>query len=103
VIKKFGGIKESGGSSPRQGPLAYGGGVQATVHRFDAATRSGTVVTDSGILLPFDADAFAGSHLRHVRTGQRLTVVVEGDDADARVVALSLGTVGRPPARPSRP
>lgn len=77
--------------------------MQATVHRFDAATRSGTVVTDSGLLLPFDAEAFAASSLRHVRTGQRLTVRVEGDDTDARVVAMSLGTVGRPPARPSRP
>jgi 2-phospho-L-lactate guanylyltransferase len=77
--------------------------VQATVHRFDAATRSGTVVTDAGVLLPFDAQAFATSALRHVRTGQRLTVVVEGADANARVVAMSLGTVGRPPARPSRP
>jgi 2-phospho-L-lactate guanylyltransferase len=77
--------------------------VQATVHRFDAATRSGTVVTDGGVLLPFDAEAFATSSLRHVRTGQRLTVVVDGEDAQARVVAMSLGTVGRPPARPSRP
>jgi 2-phospho-L-lactate guanylyltransferase len=77
--------------------------MQATVHRFDAATRSGTVVTDEGLLLPFDAGAFATSRLRHVRTGQRLTVVVEGDDLDAHVVAMSLGTVGTPPARPSRP
>ena len=77
--------------------------MQATVHRFDAATRSGTVLTDAGVLLPFDAEAFGTSSLRHVRTGERLTVVVEGDDADARVVAMSLGTVGRAPARPSRP
>jgi 2-phospho-L-lactate guanylyltransferase len=77
--------------------------VQATVHRFDAATRSGTVLTDAGVLLPFDADAFATSRLRHVRTGQRLTVVVDGVEAEARVVTMSLGTVGRPPARPSRP
>ena len=77
--------------------------MQATVHRFDPATRSGTVVTDSGVLLPFDAEAFGGSRLRHVRTGQRLTVVVEGTGAGARVVTMSLGTVGLPPARPSRP
>jgi hypothetical protein len=60
-------------------------------------------VTDSGLLLPFDAEAFATSRLRHVRTGQRLTVLVEGNETRARVVAMSLGTVGRPPARPSRP
>jgi hypothetical protein len=81
----------------------YRGRVQATVHRFDAATRSGTVLTDAGVLLSFDADAFATSSLRHIRTGQRLTVRVEGTDAAARVVAMTLGTVGRPPARPSRP
>jgi 2-phospho-L-lactate guanylyltransferase len=77
--------------------------VQATLHRFDAATRSGTVVTDDGLLVPFDAEAFSGSRLRHIRTGQRLTVVVEGSGAEARIVAMSLGTVGLPPARPSRP
>jgi 2-phospho-L-lactate guanylyltransferase len=77
--------------------------VQATVHRFDPTTRSGSVVTDDGLLVPFDADAFGKSRLRHVRTGQRLTVVVEGAGPDARVVAMSLGTVGVPPARPSRP
>jgi hypothetical protein len=77
--------------------------VQATVHRFDAATRSGSVVTDDGLLVPFDGDVFGESRLRHVRTGQRLTVVVEGAGPEARVVAMSLGTVGRPPARPSRP
>jgi 2-phospho-L-lactate guanylyltransferase len=77
--------------------------MQATVHRFDAATRTGTVVTDAGVLLPFDAGAFATSRLRHVRTGQRLTVVLAGEDPDVHVVAMSLGTVGTPPARPSRP
>jgi hypothetical protein len=77
--------------------------VQATVHRFDPGTRSGSVVTDDGLLLPFDAEAFGGSRLRHVRTGQRLTVVTDGVGREARVVAMSLGTVGLPPARPSHP
>ncbi len=77
--------------------------MQATVHRFDPATRSGSVVTDAGVVLPFDEEAFAAGPLRHVRTGQRLTVVVEGEEADARVVALSLESVGRIASRPSRP
>ena len=77
--------------------------VQATVHRFDPATRAGSVVTDAGEVLPFDAEAFAGSNLRHVRTGQRLTVTVAGDGADTRVLSMALGTVGRPPRRISRP
>ncbi len=77
--------------------------MQGTVHRFDPATGNGSVVTDAGVVLPFDAEAFAGSGLRHVRTGQRLTVVVEGSDADAHVVALRLETVGRITQPPSRP
>jgi len=77
--------------------------VQATVHRFDPTTGAGTVLTDDGFVLPFDAEAFAGSRLRHLRTGQRLTVDVAGEGPDAVVVRLALGTVGLPPARPSRP
>ncbi len=77
--------------------------MQATVHRFDPETRSGSVVTDAGVVLPFDADAFATGSLRHVRTGQRLTVDVEGAGAAARVVGIRLETVGRVPQRPSRP
>ena len=77
--------------------------MQATVHRFDPATGAGTVVTDQGLVLPFDPEAFAASRLRHLRTGQRLTVDVAGEGPDAAVVALALGTVGLPPARPSRP
>jgi cold shock CspA family protein len=77
--------------------------MQATVHRFDAGTGQGSVVTDEGLLLPFDATAFDASRLRHLRTGQRLTVEVAGAGPDAVVVALALGTVGRSPARPSRP
>ncbi len=77
--------------------------MQATVHRFDATTGTGSVITDAGLVLPFDRPTFDGSRLRHLRVGQRLSVRVEGDGPDAVVVALTLGTVGRPPARPSRP
>jgi cold shock CspA family protein len=77
--------------------------VQATVHRFDPTTGAGTVLTDDGFVLPFYPEAFAGSRLRHLRTGQRLTVDVAGEGPDAVVVRLALGTVGLPPARPSRP
>jgi hypothetical protein len=77
--------------------------VQATVHRFDPATGEGSVITDAGEVLPFDAQAFAGSRLRHVRLGQRLTVTVTGEGADIRVAELALGTVGLPPRRISRP
>ena len=73
------------------------------MHRFDPETGVGSVITDAGLVLPFGADAFASSRLRHVRTGQRLTVEVAGEGEDAAVVALALGTVGLAPRRPSRP
>ncbi len=64
--------------------------MQATVYRFDPETGSGSVLTDSGDVLPFDASALAHSGLRHLRPGQRLTAEREGD----RVIALTLGTIG---------
>jgi cold shock CspA family protein len=74
--------------------------VQATVHRFDAATGSGALVTDAGVLLPFDETAFATSGLRHLRGGQRLTLSL---DAAGVVVGLRLESVARLPGTTSRP
>jgi 2-phospho-L-lactate guanylyltransferase len=66
--------------------------VQATSYRYDADTRTGSVVADDGVVLPFDAAALDASGLRHLRPGQRLTVRL--DPAGRRVVALALGTIG---------
>jgi hypothetical protein len=77
--------------------------VQATVHRFDPATGSGSVLTDTGVVLPFGPKAFAASRLRLLRSGQRLTVVVTGEGARAVVTTMRLETVGLVPPRPSRP
>ena len=74
--------------------------MQATVHRFDVATGSGALVTDAGVLLPFDEAAFASSGLRHLRGGQRLTVSL---DDTGTVVGLRLETVARMPGASSRP
>ncbi len=71
--------------------------MQGTVHRFDPATGTGSVVTDDGIVLPFGAQAVADSRLRHLRVGQRLSIVVEGHAASAAVTAMNLGTVGQVP------
>ena len=60
--------------------------MQATVHTFDPDTGAGSVLTDDGTRLAFAADAFAGSGLRLLRPGQRLTVEVRDDE----VVALRL-------------
>lgn len=64
--------------------------MQATVLTFDATSREGTVVTDDGTRLAMPADALAGSGLRHLRPGQRVTCVREGEHvADVHVVGIS--------------
>jgi hypothetical protein len=66
--------------------------VQACIHRYDAETRTGAVISDDGVVHPFDADAMAASGLRVLRVGQRLTVTL--DPAGSRVTSLALGTIG---------
>lgn len=68
--------------------------MQATVHRYDPGTRSGEVLADTGEVHPFGPEALAGSGLRHLRPGQRLTVQ---QAEDGIVLALRLGTVGAVP------
>jgi cold shock CspA family protein len=63
--------------------------VQATVATFDADTGSGTVLTDDGRRVPFDAAAFAAGGLRLLRPGQR----VKMDIADGRVVRVTIVTM----------
>ncbi|MFZ0161460.1 MAG: hypothetical protein WAL50_20710 [Kineosporiaceae bacterium] len=77
--------------------------MQATVHRFDPATGAGSVVTDTGTVLPFTPQAFAASRLRQLRPGQRLTVLVEGDGAGAWVTSMHLGNVATVPRRSPHP
>ena len=60
------------------------------MYRFDAETGSGSVLTDSGEVLPFAAAALEHSGLRHLRPGQRLTAERRGEE----IVRLSLGTIG---------
>lgn len=64
--------------------------VQATVHRFDRESRSGSVLADDGVLLSFDGAAFDRSGLRLLRVGQRLTVEV----VDSKVRSLHIVGVG---------
>jgi 2-phospho-L-lactate guanylyltransferase len=65
--------------------------VQATVFRYDPETATGSVMTDQGLVMPFDEHAMAASGLRHLRPGQRLTVELD-EEAEA-IVALRLGTI----------
>jgi 2-phospho-L-lactate guanylyltransferase len=54
-------------------------GMQASVHTFDEDSGAGSVLLDDGREVPFDAEVFAVSALRHVRPGQRLSIEVDGD------------------------
>ena len=47
---------------------------------FDATTRSGSVFLDDGTEIPFDAAAFDAGPLRLLRSGQRVNIVMDGDD-----------------------
>ena len=64
--------------------------MQASVHRFDDEDASGSVLLDDGREVPFDGAVFDQSGLRHVRTGQRVSVQV----ADHRVSRLWIVGVG---------
>ncbi|WP_433497659.1 hypothetical protein ACQP1K_22395 [Sphaerimonospora sp. CA-214678] len=66
--------------------------MQATVKTFDAATRSGSVFLDDGTEIPFEADAFDAGPLRHLRSGQRVNIVVTGE----RVTYVTLSTFPTP-------
>jgi 2-phospho-L-lactate guanylyltransferase len=77
--------------------------MQATVHSFDPNTRSGSVVTDSGVLVPLPGEVFDASALRTLRQGQRLTVTIAGRGAAAQVTSIAIESVGMVPAHPSRP
>ncbi|HYB85503.1 MAG TPA: hypothetical protein VEC76_01520 [Streptosporangiaceae bacterium] len=67
--------------------------MQATVRRFDPATRSGTVFLDDGTVAGFGPAAFAGSGLRLLRPGQR--VAIRCDPAGA-ITGLTLATFPLP-------
>jgi 2-phospho-L-lactate/phosphoenolpyruvate guanylyltransferase len=53
--------------------------MQASVHTFDEDSGAGSVLLDDGREVRFSGAVFAASALRHLRTGQRLSVEV-GDD-----------------------
>lgn len=93
------------GAGPRTTRVAATtlGPVQATVYRFDPETGSGSVVTDAGLVMPFDAEAFATSGLRLLRPGQRLGVTVSDQGSQPSVTALWLESVGLAPSQPYQP
>ncbi|GAA4945697.1 cold-shock protein [Uniformispora flossi] len=70
--------------------------MQGTVHTFDPATRSGTVLLDDGTPLPYPASAFDASGLRLLRPGQRVRLKVEGEGAERAAVFLTIATMSDP-------
>ncbi len=70
--------------------------MQASVHRFDPDSRSGSVLLDDGLEIGFDHEPFDASGLRLLRSGQRVTIEVD----DHRVVALHIVGIG--PGQPIR-
>jgi hypothetical protein len=70
--------------------------MQGSVHTFDPATDTGSVLLDTGRVLPFGPGVFAASGLRHLRVGQRLSLEVDGDpESDgSRVTRLWIVGIG---------
>jgi cold shock CspA family protein len=60
--------------------------MQATVATFDAATGSGTLLSDDGSEMPYPAAAFEASGLRLLRIGQRVTCELGADGSVVRLV-----------------
>jgi 2-phospho-L-lactate guanylyltransferase len=66
---------------------------QGTVATFDLQSRSGTVLLDDGLQLPFGAGAFKRSGLRSLRLGQRVRLEIAGSGDAQRVTALTVVTL----------
>lgn len=64
--------------------------VQGSVHRFDEQSGAGSVLLDDGRELPFDEHVFARSGLRHLRVGQRVSLVAEKERV-TRVWVVGIG------------
>jgi len=67
--------------------------MQATVSAFDPDRRDGRVLLDSGVELPFPAEALTGTRLRLLRPGQRVRLETTGEGASMRVVGLQILTL----------
>jgi hypothetical protein len=63
------------------------------VSRYDTSTRSGAVLTDTGVELPFSADALASTPVRFLRPGQRVRLDTSGSGSSLTVIALHFITL----------
>ena len=76
--------------------------MQASVHTFDAETGTGSVLLDTGRVLPFAAEVFDSSGLRHLRLGQRLSIEISGDPEVEGTALTRLWIVGIGPGEAIR-
>jgi 2-phospho-L-lactate guanylyltransferase len=67
--------------------------MQGTVASYEPDTRSGSVLLDDGVRLPFAAAALDGTRLRLLRPGQRVRLEVDGVGAERHVTALQILTL----------
>lgn len=67
--------------------------MQATVRSFDAPTRSGTVLLDDGVELPYDAAAFDAGAIRLLRVGQRVRIETAAAGTGRTVTYLTIATL----------
>lgn len=74
--------------------------MQATVRSFDPQTRSGTVLLDDGLELPYGREAFDAGAVRLLRVGQRVRIEVAPGPDGRTVTYLTIATLAdRRPGR----
>lgn len=64
--------------------------MQGSVHRFDEQSGAGSVLLDDGRERPFDEQVFARSGLRHLRVGQRVSLLLD-DERITRLWVVGIG------------
>ena len=64
--------------------------MQASVHKYDDTSGSGSVLLDDGLEVPFDGIVMDASGLRLVRPGQRVSIEMTGS-AVTRLWIVGIG------------
>jgi cold shock CspA family protein len=54
--------------------------MQASVHKYDNDSGSGSVLLDDGREVPFEGSVLDASGLRHVRPGQRVSIEMSSSE-----------------------
>jgi cold shock CspA family protein len=68
--------------------------MQASVHKYDDESGSGSVLLDDGREIPFEGSVLDASGLRHLRPGQRVSIEMS-ETALTRLWIVGIG-VGEP-------